>query len=111
MQSRANDRGSSFAREKRDRGSIADHKTAQVVYASGMIEMLVGQKNGVDVVEAKCEALLPEIGPYIDKDRESVDFDETGAAESLVSGIGRRANLAAARWDGNARRRPRFPVG
>ena len=75
-----------------------------VIESEYMVDMLVGQQNGPEVVNPVRQHLLPEIGPRINHDVRIVDGDEGSTSHSPVAPIGRRTDFTMAAYQGNALR-------
>ena len=80
---------------------------AYVIEAAGMVFMVVGQENGVEMGNLFAQHLLPEIGTGIDQESLSFKAHERRTAQALVPRIRRRTDLAVASDHRNPLRCPR----
>lgn len=92
--------------EDGERAFLEIVERAHVVETAGVVFMVVGQEDGIEVADVFAEHLLPEIRPGIDQECLSFILDQGRAPQPLVSRIFRRTHFALASDHRNALRSP-----
>ena len=68
----------------------------QIIQATHMVIMLMGDEHRIEGLKVYAKHLLAEIGAAVNKDAPSSHFHQTGAAQTLIFGVGRCADLTGA---------------
>ena len=87
---------------ERERVLAVPAEGTEVVEAHDVVEVLVGDEDGVDMGELFAEGLLPEVGAEIDEGDVLRGVEDDGAAGTVVAGVVGGADRAVAADDGDA---------
>ena len=69
---------------------------ARVVQASGVVLVVVGEQDGIQVPDPCAQHLIAEIGAGVHQDRQSAVFHQGGGAQAFVTRVGGAADRAFA---------------